>query len=43
MTSYEGYAIVQRVGGKGKSPFGTAGAMSDLLSVTCDVAEDLLR
>ena len=28
------------VGGKGKSPFGTAGAMSDFHVVTCDVAED---
>ena len=28
------------VGGKGKSPFGTAGAMSDFRVVTCDVAED---
>ena len=27
------------VGGKGKSPFGTAGAMSDFHVVTCDVAE----
>ena len=28
------------VGGKGKSPFGTAGAMSDFRAVTCDAVED---
>ena len=28
------------VGGKGKSPFGTAGAMSDFHVVTCDIVED---
>ena len=27
-------------GGRGKSPFGTAGAMSDFRAVTCDVVED---
>ncbi len=36
------YVVTQEfnVGGKGKSPFGTAGAMSDLRAVTCDAVED---
>lgn len=36
------YIVTQsfNVGGKGKSPFGTAGAMQDFRVVTCDVVED---
>ena len=30
------------IGGRGKSPFGTAGAMSDFRAVTCDAVEDYL-
>lgn len=36
------YIVTQsfNVGGKGKSPFGSAGAMRDYRAVTCDVIED---
>ena len=36
------YIVTQsfNIGGKGKSPFGTAGAMQDFHVVTCDVIED---
>ncbi|MBE6466476.1 DNA (cytosine-5-)-methyltransferase [Denitrobacterium detoxificans] len=36
------YVVTQEfnVGGKGKSPFGTAGAMQDFHVVTCDAVED---